>query len=96
MALMILHGPEGVVHPLMTAMPTKCVPEDPQGEMQGGISAVTSAAKLLGTVFFAVLFWHFTAEGWVWQSPDVGYLVAGGCLAVTTLMFAVLKRAEKA
>jgi DHA1 family tetracycline resistance protein-like MFS transporter len=95
-ALMILHGPEGFVHPLMTAMLTKRVPEDAQGELQGGISAVMNVAMLFGTVFFAFLFGHFMAEGRDWQSPDVAYLVAGGFMAVTTLMFAALKRAEKA
>lgn len=95
-ALMILHGPEGFVHPLMTAMLTKRVPEDAQGELQGGISAVTNVAMLIGTVFFAFTFGHFMAEGRDWQSPDVAYFVAAGFMAVTTLLFALLKRAEKA
>lgn len=95
-ALMILHGPEGFVHPLMTSMLTKRVPEDAQGELQGGISAVTNVAMLFGTVFFAWIFGHFMAEGRAWRSPDVAYWVAAGFLAVTTLLFAALKRAEKA
>ena len=95
-ALMILHGPEGFVHPLMTAMLTKRVPEDAQGELQGGISAVTNVAMLFGTVFFAFTFGHFMAEGRDWQSPDVAYFVAAGFMAVTTILFALLKRAEKA
>jgi len=95
-ALMLLHGPEGFVHPLLTSMLTKRVPEDAQGELQGGISAVTNVAMLFGTVFFAWIFGHFMAEGREWRSPDVAYWVAAGCLAVTTLMFAVLRRAEKA
>jgi DHA1 family tetracycline resistance protein-like MFS transporter len=95
-ALMILHGPEGFVHPLMTAMLTKRVPEDAQGELQGGISAVTNVAMLFGTVFFAFTFGHFMAEGRDWQSPDVAYFVAAGFMAVTMLLFALLKRSEKA
>jgi MFS transporter, DHA1 family, tetracycline resistance protein len=94
--LMILHGPEGFVHPLMTSMLTKRVPEDAQGELQGGISAVTNVAMLFGTVFFAWTFGHFMAEGRDWQSPDVAYWIAAGCVAVTTVLFAVLKQAEKA
>jgi hypothetical protein len=47
--LMILHGPEGFVHPLLTAMLTKRVPEDAQGELQGGLSAVMNVAMLFGT-----------------------------------------------
>ncbi|MFN6925550.1 MAG: TCR/Tet family MFS transporter [Tabrizicola sp.] len=95
-ALMILHGPEGFVHPLMTAMLTKRVPEDAQGELQGGISAVTNVAMLFGTVFFAFLFGHFWAEDRAWRSTDVAYWVAAGFMAATTVLFALLKRAEKA
>jgi DHA1 family tetracycline resistance protein-like MFS transporter len=95
-ALMILHGPEGFVHPLMTSLLTKRVPEDAQGELQGGISAVTNVAMLFGTVFFAFIFGHFWAEDRVWRSTDVAYWVAAGFLAVTTFLFLVLKRSEKA
>lgn len=94
--LMVLHGPEGFVHPLMTAILTKRVPEDAQGELQGGISAVTNVAMLFGTVFFAWIFGHFWAEGRAFRSPDMAYWVASGCMVVTTVMFAVLKRAERA
>jgi DHA1 family tetracycline resistance protein-like MFS transporter len=91
-ALMILHGPEGFVHPLMTSMLTKKVPEDAQGELQGGISAVTNVAMLFGTVFFAWTFGHFMAEGRDWQSPDVAYWIAAGCVLVTTVLFAAVTR----
>jgi len=95
-ALMILHGPEGFVHPLLTALLTKRVPEDAQGELQGGISAVTNLAMLFGTVFFAFIFGHFWAVDRAWRSTDVAYWVAAGCLVVTTALFLVLKRSEKA
>ncbi len=94
-ALMILHGPEGFVHPLMTTLLTKRVPEDAQGELQGGISAVTNVAMLFGTVFFAFLFGHFWAEDRVWRSTDVAYWVAAGFLVLTTVLFLMLKRREK-
>ena len=95
-ALMILHGPEGFVHPLLTALLTKRVPEDAQGELQGGISAVTNVAMLFGTVFFAFVFGHFWAEDRVWRSTDVAYWIAAGFLALTTVLFLMLKRSEKA
>jgi DHA1 family tetracycline resistance protein-like MFS transporter len=95
-ALMILHGPEGFVHPLLTSLLTKRVPEDAQGELQGGISAVTNVAMLFGTVFFAFIFGHFWAEDRVWRSTDVAYWVAAGFLALTALLFLMLKRSEKA
>ena len=95
-ALMILHGPEGFVHPLVMAMMTKRVPEDAQGELQGGISAVTNVAMLFGTVFYAFIFGHFMAEGRAWQSPDVAFWVAAGFMTLTTVLFAALKRSENA
>ena len=95
-ALMILHGPEGFVHPLLTTLLTKRVPEDAQGELQGGISAVTNLAMLFGTIFFAFIFGHFWAEGRAWRSTDVAFWVAAGFLGLTTLMFLMLKRSEKA
>ena len=94
--LMILHGPEGFVHPLLTALLTKRVPEDAQGELQGGLSAVMNLAMLFGTVFFALIFGHFWAEGRAWRSTDVAFWIAAGCLALTTVLFLLLKRSEKA
>jgi len=93
-ALMVVHGPEGFVHPLITAMLSKAVPENAQGELQGGIAAVTNVAMLAGTVVFSQIFGHFMAEGRAWQSPDVAYWVAGGCLAVTLGLFVTLTRRE--
>jgi DHA1 family tetracycline resistance protein-like MFS transporter len=91
-ALMILHGPEGFVHPLMTSMLTKKVPEDAQGELQGGISAVTNVAMLFGTVVFSQIFGRFMQPDAAFRSPDVGYYVAAGVLAVAVGMFLALTR----
>jgi MFS transporter, DHA1 family, tetracycline resistance protein len=95
-ALMILHGPEGFVHPLMTAILTKRVPEDAQGELQGGLSAVMNVAMLFGTVAFTWIFGHFWAVDRVWRSTDVAFWVGAGCLVVTLVLFLMLKRSEKA
>jgi len=95
LVLALLHGPEGFVHPIMTAMLTKRVPEDAQGELQGGISAITNVAMLFGTLFYAFVFAHFMAEGRAWTSPDVAYFIATGCMAVVTLLFRLLMRQEQ-
>lgn len=94
--LMLLHGPEGFVHPLITSMLTKRVPEDAQGELQGGISAVTNVAMLFGTVFFAWIFGYFWAEGRAWRSTDVAFWVASVFVALSALLFIRLKRSEAA
>lgn len=81
--LMVVHGPEGFVQPMLMAMMSRVVPEDAQGELQGGISAVTNIAMLAGTVTFSQVFATFMAPGSVWQTPDAAYFLAAAVLAVT-------------
>lgn len=91
--LMLVHGPEGFVHPMLTAIMSGRVPENAQGELQGGISAITNVAMLLGTVFFAQIFGYFMRPQAAFQSPNVAFFVAGGGLGATLLaMVWVMKR----
>lgn len=91
--LMIVHGPEGFVHPMLTAILSQRVPENAQGELQGGISAITNVAMLLGTVFFAQVFGFFMRPDAPFQSPNVAFYLGGLGLAGTAiLMLVVLRR----
>lgn len=90
--LMVVHGPEGFVHPMLTAMMSKVVPDDAQGELQGGISAITNISMLAGTVFFAQVFGHFLSEERAAPSPDVAYYIAGGLLAVALGLYILVRR----
>ena len=89
--LMVVHGPEGFVHPMLTAMMSKVVPEDAQGELQGGISAITNIAMLAGTVFFSQVFGHFMAEGRVWRSPDVAYWIGAATLTLALALYLAVR-----
>ncbi len=94
--LFIVHGPEGFVHPLLTAIMSKAVPEDAQGELQGGIASIMSVAMLAGTVFFAQIFGYFTRAGVSPQTPDMAYFVAAALLAITLLLFLAVRRQQNA
>lgn len=83
--LMVVHGPEGFIHPMLTALMSQRVPEDAQGELQGGISAITNIAMLLGTVFFAQVFGFFLAGPMA--TPDMAFFIAGGGLLLTLGLF---------
>ena len=85
--LLVIHGPEGFVHPMLTAIMSKAVPEDAQGELQGGISSIMSMAMLFGTVFFAQLFGYFMRPGGIIVSPDVSYFTAAMTLAICLVLF---------
>ncbi len=39
MVLLVIHAPEGFVHPALTAMMSKSAPPDAQGELQGALPA---------------------------------------------------------
>jgi MFS transporter, DHA1 family, tetracycline resistance protein len=88
---MLVHGPEGFVHPMLTAIMSKAVPDDAQGELQGGISSVMNLAMLAGTVFFSQVFAHFMDEGRAQPSPNVAFFVAAGLLAVILALFMATK-----
>lgn len=94
--LMIVHGPEGFIHPMLTAIMSQRVPENAQGELQGGISAITNLAMLAGTVFFAQIFGWFMRPDAAFQSPNVAYFVAGAGLALTLLAMLRATRKEGA
>ncbi len=89
--LFIVHGPEGFVHPMLSAMMSKETPENAQGELQGGVSSIMAITMLLGTVFFAQVFGYFMDPAAPVQSPDIAYFVAGALLAATLLLFIAVR-----
>jgi MFS transporter, DHA1 family, tetracycline resistance protein len=91
---MLVHGPEGFVHPMLTALMSKAVPDDAQGELQGGISSVMNIAMLAGTVFFSQIFGHFMKPDAVVVSPDIAYFVAAVVLVLALGMFAAMRPKE--
>jgi MFS transporter, DHA1 family, tetracycline resistance protein len=90
--LFIVHGPEGFVHPMLSALMSKAVPDNAQGELQGGISSIMSVAMLLGTVFFSQVFAWFMQPNALVQSPNVAMYVAAGFLALSLLIFLKIHR----
>ena len=85
--LLVVHGPEGFVHPMLSALMSKAVPDDAQGELQGGISAVMNIAMLGGTVFFSQIFGYFMQPAAPFVSADMAYFVAGALLLLTLGLF---------
>ncbi len=96
LVLMVVHGPEGFVHPMLVAMMSKEVPEDAQGELQGGISAIMNVAMLFGTVVFSQIFGHFMQPDVEFRSPDVAYFVSAAVLVVAVGLFLVTTRRQEA
>lgn len=91
--LFIVHGPEGFIHPMLTALMSKAVPENAQGELQGGISSIMAVTMLVGTVFFSQVFAWFMQPNMLVQSPDVAMYVAAFVLALATALFIRIRTA---
>lgn len=89
---LVLHSPEGFVHPMLTSLMSKEVPGDAQGELQGGISSIMSLAMLFGTVFYTQVFGYFLRPGAAITSPDVIFYIAGGLFGATLVLFLIFYR----
>ena len=86
-ALLVFHGPEGFVNPMLAALMSRAVPEDEQGALQGGISAAMNLAMLLGTLFFTQVFGYFLSDAAPFRSPDMAYFVSAAVLVVALAIF---------
>lgn len=86
---LVLHSPEGFVHPMLTALMSKEVPGGAQGELQGGISSIMSLAMLFGTVFFTQVFGYFLKPGSLVTSPDVIFYIASALFVATLVLFII-------
>jgi MFS transporter, DHA1 family, tetracycline resistance protein len=85
--MMLVHAPEGFVMPMLQALMTRQVPENAQGELQGGMSAVVNVASLAGTVFFSQIFAFFLSDAAPFKSASVGFYAAGAGLVLTLGLF---------
>jgi DHA1 family tetracycline resistance protein-like MFS transporter len=85
--LLVPHAAEGFVQPMLTAMMSRAVPENAQGGLQGGISALTNLAMLAGTIFFTQIFGFFLADGAPVRSPDVAFHVAAAVIGAALVGF---------
>jgi DHA1 family tetracycline resistance protein-like MFS transporter len=94
LVLIVIHAPEGFVHPALTALMSREAPEDAQGELQGGIASLQSVGLIIGTVLFTQVFGWFMQLNPIAVSPSIAYFLGGGMMALTLLYFISLKPAK--
>ncbi|OCX61218.1 ABC transporter permease [Thioclava sp. SK-1] len=94
LVLMVIHGPEGFVHPMLVAHMSRAVPETEQGALQGGISAAMNLSMLAGTVFFTQVFGFFLSDAALIQTTDAAWFISAGVLIVALIVF--LQHSRKA
>jgi MFS transporter, DHA1 family, tetracycline resistance protein len=84
---LVLHAGEGFVHPMLSALISHKVPDDAQGELQGGISSIMSISMLLGTLFFSQIFGYFMSGKAGFVSPNVAMYVSAAISFIAALIF---------
>jgi MFS transporter, DHA1 family, tetracycline resistance protein len=84
---LVIHAGEGFVHPMLSALISHKVPDDAQGELQGGISSIMSISMLLGTLFFSQIFGYFMSGQAGFVSPNVAMYVSAAISFIAALIF---------
>lgn len=93
--MLVINAIEGFAHPMLSALMSKAVPEDTQGALQGGISALMNLATLAGAVFYTQAFGYFLSEAAPVRSPDVSFFIAAALMLLALSLFVWLaKRTE--
>ncbi len=84
---LLIYAPEGFVQPMLSALISKLVPDDAQGELQGGLASIMSISMLLGTLFFSQIFGYFISGKAGFVSPNVAMYVSAIISTVAVFLF---------
>ena len=92
---LLLYAPEGFVQPMLSALISKLVPDDAQGELQGGLASIMSISMLLGTLFFSQQFGYFMSGKAGFISPNVAMYSSAIISALAAILFVASTRQER-
>lgn len=85
--MLVINAVEGFAHPMLSALMSKAVPEDTQGALQGGISALMNLAMLVGAIFYTQAFGYFLSEASPVRSPDIPFFIAAALMLLALGLF---------
>lgn len=92
LVLTLLHAPEELAFPVMNAILSRAVPDNAQGELQGGLSAVTNLVMMSGTLFFSQVFAQSFDPARPAMTTGIPFLVAAVFIVVSLTLFLRLGR----
>jgi DHA1 family tetracycline resistance protein-like MFS transporter len=83
---------QGLVFPSMNSTMSRAVPPNQQGELQGGVSSLQSAAAIVGPPALTAVFAAFSRPGAAVNFPGAAFAVAALLSGVSLLVVLLLAR----
>jgi len=85
----------GIAMPNLQALMSSQVPENEQGELQGGLTSMMSITTIIGPVMMTGVFYYFTTENAPFQFPGSAFFL-GGIFMLISFIIAYFFLREKA
>jgi len=76
----------GIVQPALQAVMAGHVPPNEQGELQGGLTSLMSAAAIIGPLLMNNLFFYFSQKGAKVYLPGAPYLLGSALMAISAII----------
>jgi len=89
--LLVFVSIEGLVHPCLTSLMTRDVPDDAQGELQGGLASLMNIATLTSAIFFTQIFGWFARPEAATPRPGAPFLIASVIMAAGLVLFLAIR-----
>ncbi|MDF1698630.1 MAG: TCR/Tet family MFS transporter [Saprospiraceae bacterium] len=86
----------GIASPNLLAFMTSKVPENQQGELQGGLTSLASITTIIGPVMMTGIFYYFTTESAPFHFPGSAFFLGGIFMFVSYLVVYYFLREKKA
>ena len=77
----------GLAQPALTAIMSKTVPPNEQGELQGALASINSLTSIMAPPLLTNLFGYFTSAAAPVYFPGSAFLAAGLCYAIAAAVF---------
>jgi DHA1 family tetracycline resistance protein-like MFS transporter len=76
----------GIASPNLLALMVSQVPEDEQGELQGGLTSIGSITTIIGPVMMTGIFYYFTSDNAPIHFPGSAYFLGGIFMFISFLI----------
>ena len=86
----------GIASPNLLALMTSQVPENQQGELQGGLTSLASITTIIGPVMMTGIFYYFTTDTAPFHFPGSAFFLGGIFMLISYLIVYYFLRDRKA